>query len=139
VGKIVFSGPDVKDGPALDWTSFEGTWRGFQRLGPVAAIYGNPVACSYSFVRHAFLVFLFFFFLVFSLLLLTCCSAAADPGLSECNYDQWDHSEFDGFLVTEMGLYDARYFQEIIKNATAANETVIIRMGPGGTSSNMPN
>jgi hypothetical protein len=58
----------------------------------------------------------------------------ADPGLSECNYDQWDHSEFEGRMITEMGLDDANDFQAMLRDAASTNESIVIHLAPGGTA-----
>jgi hypothetical protein len=43
-----------------------------------------------------------------------------------------DHSEFRGYLITEMGYYDALELQQSIVDATASNETVVVHLGVGG-------
>jgi hypothetical protein len=58
-GKILFTGPVIKDGPAVDYITFEETWRRFKALGPIGIIYTNPNVGPYLRVETHLKNFLF--------------------------------------------------------------------------------
>jgi hypothetical protein len=59
---------------------------------------------------------------------------AAEAGVSEGSQSSWDHTEFEGYMIVEMGRVDGTLFREMIVNATARNETIRVRVSPNGVS-----
>jgi hypothetical protein len=127
-GKILFTGPSALGHPGLEYISWEETWRRYIAYGPLGVIYTNrecgslvldaKTAMNATKSALKFQQFLF--------------GVAEQPGISEVNTDEYDHTMFAGYMFAEIGSVDGKRLETLLREAKARNETVIGHLAPGG-------